>query len=87
MKSQVIRSILQVLLLQEEVNDKMPALRNRHVFFSLTFSFNPHSSKQVMFLLVPGVAVEEEFHHDYLFSLFGEHGCRPTRGRLNPWWD
>lgn len=87
METQVIQSILQVLLLQEEMNDKMPVLRNHCVFFSLTFSFNPYSSKQAMFLLVPGVAVEEEFHHDYLFSLFGEHGCRPARGRLNPWWD
>lgn len=57
------------------------------VCFCLTFTFTPCLSKQVMFLLVPAVAVEDEFNHDYLFNLFREHGCRPAHGKLNPRWE
>lgn len=68
------QSILLVLLMQEGMNNKIPAL-NCHLMVSSVLLFDLYFKSWLVqacdFVLVPGVVAEDEFHHANLCSLFG----------------
>lgn len=95
-ESQDMHSKLWVLLLQEEMNNRMPSLRNCHLvssgfLFDLyfqSFAFNPHLSEQVLALLIlDGISGEGDFQQDHVFNLFTERWVQASSGRLNSWWE